>query len=425
MADCVVIGGGAAGMMAAYSASAFFDNVILLEKNEKLGKKLYITGKGRCNVCNNCDPDDFFANVVHNGKFMYSAFYGFDNHSLMDLIESTGCELKIERGGRVFPVSDHSSDIIRAVDTLLKRNRVKVLLRTTASDITVTNTGDGRKRVTGVRLKNGEEIRCDRVIVATGGLSYPSTGSTGDGHRLLEKLGHEITACSPSLVPFNTKETWPASLKGLTLKNVSIRLDAPEDGTDTGKKKGRQGCLYEGFGEMLFTHFGVSGPLILSASAAYSGLKKSKDCILHIDLKPALSREQLDKRILRDFDEARNMNLSNGIKGLLPAAMIQVMIKMAELDPTKKINEITREERERLIDCIKDLKLTVTGCRGYEEAVITRGGVSVKEIDPSTMESKLIEGLYVAGELLDVDALTGGYNLQIAWSTGYLAGIDK
>ena len=420
---CVVIGGGAAGMLAAYSAASggVFDEVLLLEKNEKLGKKVYITGKGRCNVTNDCEPEEFFRNIVSNPKFMYSAYYGFDQSAVMRLIEENGCDLKTERGNRVFPVSDHSSDVIKALNDALKRAGVKVRLNTAVTKILTEGSGDSRK-VTGVTLDNGEKIATDRAVIATGGLSYPSTGSTGDGHRWLRDLGHTITPCSPALVPLTVKEVGECvTMQGLSLKNVSVRLcDDPEDSSRQGEHKGHKNKpVFEGFGEMLFAHFGVSGPLILSASSKYKG----GDNILHIDLKPALSAEQLDDRILRDFEEAKNKDFRNVLGGLLPSSMIPVIIDRSGIPADKKIHDITRQEREQLIRTIKDYTLHVTGTRDFNEAIITRGGVSVKEINPSTMESKFVRGLYIAGELLDVDAYTGGFNLQIAWSTGYLAGM--
>ena len=428
MADrCVVVGGGAAGMMAAYSASFNFSEVILIEKNEKLGKKVYITGKGRCNVTNDCEPETFFENVVSNPKFLYSAYYGFDNGAVMKLISDNGCPLKRERGDRVFPVSDHSSDVIKALNDALKRRNVKVRLGIGLKDI-ITDSG----RAHGVVLTDGTKTECDRVILATGGLSYASTGSDGYGHRLLKRLGHTVTDCRPALVPLCTEESCVKDMQGLSLKNVSVKLyNAPEDmcasepkqKTDKGKsrKKG-DGLIYDGFGEMLFTHFGVSGPLILSASSYYAAKCHGKTAILHIDLKPALTHEQLDKRILRDFEEAKNKAFRNSLNALLPSSMIPVIIDRCKIDPDKQVNSVTKREREVLVNTLKDFTLTVTGTRDYNEAIITQGGVSVKEVDPSTMESRLIKNLYIAGELLDVDALTGGFNLQIAWSTGFLAG---
>ena len=430
---CIVVGGGAAGMMAACSAADGFDEVILLEKNEKLGKKIYITGKGRCNVTNDCDADVFFGNVVRNSKFLYSAYYGFDNNMLTELIERSGCKLKTERGGRVFPVSDKASDIIRTFERLLANKKVDVRLNTAVKDIVTDRSSDGDTIATGVRLKNRTEIKGDRIILATGGLSYPSTGSDGDGHRWLKGLGHEITECRPSLVPLRTKEGWVKSLQGLSLKNVGVRLNDLSDEDDTGsdadeatgkkRKNKKGGLIYEGFGEMLFTHFGVSGPLILSASSFYAGGAYTGGAVLHIDLKPALDTEKLDARILRDFEGAKNKDIKNILGGLMPNSMIDVMLDISRIDGTKKVHDITKEERNRLTKAIKDIRLHITGTGDYNEAIITRGGVNVGEINPSTMESKLVKNLYVAGELLDTDALTGGFNLQIAWSTGHLAGM--
>ena len=432
---CVVVGGGAAGMMAAYSASAGFNEVILLEKNEKTGKKIYITGKGRCNVTNDCEPDEFFKNIVSNPKFMYSAYYGFDQSALMRFIEESGCPLKTERGNRVFPVSDHSSDVIKALNRALESAKVKVRLNTTVKNINVEIDGE-QKRATGVTLSDGERIDCDRVILATGGLSYASTGSTGDGHRMLKELGHTITECRPALVPLTVMEgNECAAMQGLSLKNVAVRMTKPEKddsitvanknvAVGAGKKK-KVSVIYEGFGEMLFTHFGLSGPLILSASSEYAKyIQKSgcRDALLHIDLKPALSFEQLDNRVLRDFDNAKNKDFRNVLGGLLPSSLIPVIIKRCGISPDRKVHDITKEERLIFVRCTKDLVMHINGTRGYNEAIITQGGVSVKEIDPSTMESKIIGGLFVAGELLDIDAYTGGFNLQIAWSTGYAAG---
>lgn len=403
----VVIGGGAAGMMAAAAAAENGRPVILLEKNEKLGKKIYITGKGRCNVTNACGQDKFFENIVSNPKFLYSAFHTFDNKRLETFLENNGCHLKEERGERVFPVSDHASDVTAAFERFLKKNGVQVRLHSEVRSIET----DGRK-ITGVTLADGSAIPVGSVIVATGGLSYPVTGSTGDGHRMAQSLGHTVTDCAPALVSLETEEDWIKKLQGLSLKNVSLTMSC-------GKKK-----RYQGFGEMLFTHYGVSGPLVLSASSFY-GKKKGADAVLlTIDLKPALSDEQLDKRILRDFEENRNRQFKNALGGLYPAKLISVMIERSGIDPEKRVHEVTKQERRRLVELTKAFTLRVKGKRGFDEAVITQGGVSVKEVNPSTMESKLIEGLYFAGEVLDLDGLTGGFNLQIAWSTGYLAGIN-
>ena len=406
MSRVAVIGGGAAGMLAAIAAAEHGHQVQLFEKNEKLGKKIYITGKGRCNVTNACDTEELFAAVVHNPKFLYSSFYSFTNQDMMELVERNGCPLKTERGGRVFPVSDKSSDVIRALTVCLKNAGVQVRLY---EEVDSVETRDGR--VSGIRLKKtGEIVSADAVIVATGGLSYPSTGSTGDGYRFAEKTGHTVTDLSPALVPFETAESVVKDLQGLALKNIQAKI-----------LKGKK-VLYEGFGEMLFTHFGVSGPVLLSASSYGAAQLKKGPLTLSLDLKPALSEEQLDARILRDFEEQKNKQYKNSLSRLLPAKMIPVIVERSGIDPDKKINEITKEERRRIVQAVKDFRQTLTGLRGYKEAIITQGGVSVREINPSTMESKLVKGLYFAGEVLDLDAVTGGYNLQIAWSTGHLAG---
>jgi len=407
MKKCIVIGGGAAGMMAALAAADDSWQVELLEKNEKLGKKIYITGKGRCNVTNDCEPDTFFANVVSNPKFLYSAYYSFDNTQVMQLLEENGCPLKMERGNRVFPVSDHSSDVIKTLQNALIKKKVKITLQTEVKELLIE---DGH--VCGVRLSDGTWLKADAVVVATGGISYPSTGSTGDGYRMAEKTGHRVTDVKPALVPFTVKENWPLSLQGLALKNVEVTLK-------DGKKE-----IYRGFGEMLFTHFGISGPLILSASSYYGKKYSGREVQLYLDLKPALTVEQLDKRILRDFEEKKNKQLKNALDGLLPAKMIPVIVQLTQIPPEKYVHDITKEERQMLTELLKNLPLTVTGTRPFTEAIITQGGVHVKDVNPSTMESKLIKGLYFAGEVLDLDALTGGFNLQIAWSTGYLAGMS-
>lgn len=405
MNDVIVIGGGAAGMMAALAAAKGGARVTLLEKNEKLGKKLFITGKGRCNVTNACETQDFFENVVTNPKFLYSAVYGFDNRRFMNLLEELGCPLKIERGERVFPVSDHSSDVIKALHNALINEGVDVKLSAGVKELLF-----GENCVEGVLLHNGRKLSAKSVIVATGGISYAATGSTGDGYAFAEAAGHELIPQRPSLVPLETKEQFCKELMGLSLKNVRVSLLAENK------------LLYEGFGEMLFTHFGVSGPLILSASSYYAQKAYGKQASLSVDLKPALSMEQLDKRLLRDFTENKNKRFENALGGLFPARLIPVMAALSGIAGEKRACEITKEERLAFAGLIKKLPLTVTGSRGFAEAVITKGGVSVKEIAPSTMQSKKMKGLYFAGEVLDVDALTGGYNLQIAWSTGYLAG---
>ncbi len=405
----IVVGGGAAGAMAAIAAARSGSRTTLFEKNEKIGKKLFITGKGRCNVTNACETEELFDNVVSNGKFLYSAFYSFDNNSTMDFFEQAGCMLKTERGDRVFPKSDHSSDVIAALNRELSERGVEVFLHTPVKEILLEERPDG-KRVRGVRLADGREEPADSVVVATGGISYESTGSTGDGYRFAERAGHKLAEAKPALVPFNIREPFCRDMMGLSLKNVSVSLSC--DGKE----------LYQGFGEMLFTHFGVSGPLILTASSYYAKRAYGKNAVLRLDLKPALTEEQLDRRILRDFEENRNRLFKNALGGLFPAKMIPVMVALSGIDPEKKVNEVTREERKGLVSLIKGLPMTVTGCRNFSEAIITQGGVSVKEINPSTMESKIVKGLYFAGEVLDLDALTGGFNLQIAWSTGHLAG---
>lgn len=420
----IVIGGGAAGMFAAYFAASAGNKVILLEKNEKLGKKIYITGKGRCNVTNACDVEELFGNVKSNSKFLYSAFYGYDNSRVVDFFESHGMPTKVERGNRVFPVSDKSSDVIFTLQRALKEKNVDIRLNTAVRNLNFTdgfkeaqdssdekeNASDTVRRVTGVTLADGTILGADAVIVATGGLSYPSTGSIGDGYRMAESAGHTVTECTPSLVPFNVKEQWVKELQGLSLKNTAISIY-------NGKKK-----LYVDFGEMLFTHFGVSGPMILSASASIKQSLIKEPLTMYIDLKPALTQEALDKRILREFEEAKNKQFKNSINRLLPAKMIPVIIELSGIDPDKKVNEISKEERNNLLILFKKLPVTLNGPRGWNEAIITKGGIKVKEINPSTMESKLVKNLFFAGEVLDLDAYTGGFNLQIAWSTGYLAG---
>ncbi len=400
----VVVGGGAAGLMAAAAAAQAGANVLLLERNEKLGKKLYITGKGRCNVTNACDTQDLFGQILRNAKFMYSAIYTFDNFRVMDFFEQNGTPLKTERGGRVFPVSDHASDIIRALSNALERGQVNVRLHTRAASVS--------KQADSFVVKdtNGASFAADKVILATGGLSYPSTGSTGDGYGFAQHFGHTIQTLNPSLTAMVAKESYIKELQGLSLKNVRARIF---DGAK---------LVYDDFGEMLFTHFGVSGPLMLSASAVVNDCLLSRHLQLFIDLKPALTIEQLDQRILRDFEKFKNKQFKNALGALLPSRLIPVAVALSQVDAERKVHEITKEERKSLLQVLKNFPATLTGFRDFKEAIITRGGVHVKEIDPSTMESKLVKGLYFAGEMLDVDALTGGYNLQAAWSSGYLAG---
>lgn len=406
MAKIIVTGGGAAGMMAAAAAAERGNQVILFEKNEKLGKKLFITGKGRCNLTNACEPEKLFDYIITNPRFLYSAFHMFDNEAVIRYFEEAGLKTKTERGERVFPVSDHSSDVTAALSRRLKELHVEVRTNSPVAGV-ITENGS----VLGVRQEHGKKEAADAVILATGGLSYPSTGSTGDGYRMAVKMGHTLIKTAPCLVPLKTAEEWGKKLQGLSLKNVTLSLG-----------QGGEKPFYEGFGEMLFTHFGVSGPLVLSASSYYAGRKNKRDCKLWIDLKPALSVEQLDKRICRDFEENSNRQFKNALGGLFPAKLIPVMIELSGIDAEKTVNRITREERNHLVFLTKHLEMSINGTGDYEEAVITRGGICVKEVNPSTMESKLVKGLYFAGEMLDLDALTGGFNLQIAWSTGYLAG---
>lgn len=403
MERTVVIGGGAAGMMASIHNARAGRPVILLEKNEKLGKKLFITGKGRCNLTNACDVSDLFSNIITNPKFLYSSFYGFSNQDTMAFFESIGLPLKVERGGRVFPQSDKSSDVIRCLERECRRLNVDIRLNTKVSGLIIQ---DGA--VQGLTLQNGGKIGAGRVILATGGMAYPSTGSTGDGYKMAEKAGHTLTELRPSLTGIRTREDTPRQLQGLTLKNVEIKIRPAGKGT----------VYFRDFGEILFTHYGVSGPLILSASSQIGDCLKEETLILHIDLKPALTEEQLDKRILRDFSEAGGQSLKNAMAKLLPKSFIPVLLERCRLSD-RKANQLTKEERQGLSEKMKDFTLTLAGLRSFDEAIVTKGGVRVHEVDPQTMESKIVKGLYLVGEILDLDALTGGYNLQIAWSTGF------
>ena len=415
MSKVLIVGGGAAGMMAAVTAARQGDEVSLFGKNEKLGKKLFITGKGRCNITNAADIEAFFRAMNSNPKFMYSGFYSFTNDQVIQFFEDLGVQTKIERGDRVFPVSDHSSDVINALSREMKRLGVQIYLHSEVRELLVEELSDAdgtEMTVSGVVLASGKKIRGDSVIVTTGGASYPSTGSTGDGYRFAKACGHKVTDLLPALVPMEVKEWYAGELMGLSLRNIEIKI------TD-GKKK-----LYEEFGEMLFTHYGVTGPVILSASSVVGRRLKQKELTLHIDLKPALAEEQLDKRVLRDFELNHNRQFKNAVDGLFPAKLKPVMVELSGIPEEKKVNEITKEERLKFVRLIKDFTMTLTSLRGYNEAIITKGGVSVKEIDPGTMESKLVHRLYFAGEVLDLDAMTGGFNLQIAWSTGYLAGLN-
>lgn len=402
-------------MMAAVTAARQGDEVSLFEKNEKLGKKLFITGKGRCNITNAADIEAFFRAMNSNPKFMYSGFYSFTNDQVIQFFEDLGVQTKIERDDRVFPVSDHSSDVINALSREMKRLGVQIYLHSEVRELLIEELSDAdgtEMTVSGVVLASGKKIRGDSVIVTTGGASYPSTGSTGDGYRFAKACGHKVTDLLPALVPMEVKEWYAGELMGLSLRNIEIKI------TD-GKKK-----LYEEFGEMLFTHYGVTGPVILSASSVVGRRLKQKELTLHIDLKPALAEEQLDKRVLRDFESNHNRQFKNAVDGLFPAKLKPVMVELSGIPEEKKVNEITKEERLKFVRLIKDFTMTLTSLRGYNEAIITKGGVSVKEIDPGTMESKLVHRLYFAGEVLDLDAMTGGFNLQIAWSTGYLAGLN-
>ena len=409
MSKVLIIGGGAAGMMAGVFAARNHHEVHILEKNEKLGKKVFITGKGRCNVANACDTEELFPAVMSNPKFLYSGFYSFGPQDVMNFFEEAGVPLKVERGNRVFPQSDHSSDIIRALERELKKAGAKVHLHTTVKEIVKKPEAE---KVTGVILEDGTFMEGDAVIVATGGFSYQNTGSTGDGYRFARELGLKVTDISPSLVPLKTKEDYIPKLQGLSLKNTGLTIK-------NGKK-----VLYEDFGEMMFTHFGVTGPMILSASA-HIGAKLAKaengELCAYLDLKPALTKEQLDARILREFETGQNKQFKNVIGVLFPSSLTPVMLELGGIPAEKKIHDISREERQHFVDLVKAFPFTITGMGEFKEAIITKGGVSVKEINPGTMESKKISGLYFAGEVLDLDAVTGGYNLQIAWSTAYLA----
>lgn len=403
MEKVIIIGGGAAGMIAAYSAALTSKQVILLEKNEKLGKKIFITGKGRCNLTNASDMNTVMENVVSNKRFLFSAFKNFTNEDIMNLVENNGTKLKIERGNRVFPVSDHSSDIIKSLENAIRDLHVDIRLNTKVDELIIEN-----DRCIGVTIGKNK-IMADAVIVATGGMSYQATGSDGDGYRFAKEAGLSVSKLYPSLVPFNIEGERIKALQGLSLKNIHAYI--------YNDKK----LVYDEFGEMLFTHFGVSGPVIISASAVI-GNRNIKGYKLSIDLKPALDEEKLDERILRDFAEQKNKALKNSLNKLFPAKLIDEVIFQSKLDPDKKVNLLTKEERHSLVHATKNLEYVISSTRGFNEAIITKGGVEVSQINPKTMESKKIKGLFFAGEVLDLDAFTGGYNLQIAWSTGYAAG---
>lgn len=402
MSTVIVIGGGPAGMMAAIAASKKH-NTILIEKNEKLGKKLYITGKGRCNVTNAKDINDFFDYIPGNSTFLYSALYTFTNEDTINFFENLDVKLKVERGDRVFPKSDKSSDIISALEKTLRKNNVDIKLNTKVKKFVFEN-----NVINAVQLEDGSIVEGDNFILCTGGISYPQTGSTGEGFKIAQDLGHNITKLIPSLVPIEIEEDWIKDLQGLSLKNVELTI-----------KDNKNKNLYRDFGEMLFTHFGISGPIVLSASRI---INKSDNLKAIIDLKPALSNEELDKRIQKDFSKCLNKDFKNSLDELLPKKLISIIIALSGIDSIKKVNLITKEERKNLVNLIKNLSLNIKGLRPIAEAIVTAGGVNVREIDPSTMKSKILNNLYFAGEIIDVDAYTGGFNIQIALSTGYLAG---
>ena len=405
MGKVIIVGAGPAGMMAAGKAAENGNEVHIFERNSIVGKKIYITGKGRCNVTNDSDVENFINNIPNNPYFLYSALYGFTSEDTVRFFNNLGVETKVERGNRVFPVSDKAGDIAKALEKYLKKNKVNIHLNSRVESLIIKE-----NKACGIKLANGKEYFSDAVIVTTGGLSYPGTGSTGDGYKFAKDCGHTVTKLMPSLVPLRAEEKWCADLMGLSLKNMAITVK-----DEKGKK------IYEDFGEMLFTHFGVSGPVILSASCHLTNLGSQK-AKLYIDLKPALDFKALDLRILRDFEKFINKNFINALDELLPKKLIPVIVNLSGIDQYKKVHDITKEERKSLCSLIKALPVTITGDYGFGQAVITRGGVDVDEINPSTMESKIIKGLYFAGEIIDCDAYTGGYNLQIAFSTGFAAG---
>ena len=417
MSKVIIIGGGPAGMMAAITAKENKNDVLIIEKNNQLGKKLLITGKGRCNITSSSDMDTFIRNTPGNGMFLYSAYQQYTNKDIIKFLNEQGLEVKEERGNRIFPITDKSIDVLKCFTKKLKELNIDIKYNEKVLEILVENI-DGKTKVTGVKTSSGI-LEADKVILATGGKSYPLTGSTGDGYKLAQKLGHSITEIKPSLVPlkaYNKSEC--KQLQGLSLRNVKIKL------MDIEKNK----KIYEDFGEMIFTHFGVSGPIILSASAhlvRYKNIERlfnEKKIILKIDLKPALQDKKLNDRVLRDFEQVKNKQFKNSLDKLLPQKLIPIIIERSKINPNKKVNEITKKEREKLIKEIKDFEIEIIGFRPIEEAIITSGGINIKEIDPKTMESKKVKGLYFAGEIIDVDSYTGGFNLQIAYSTGYVAG---
>lgn len=404
MSKVIVVGGGPAGLMAASQAALYGNNVTLLEKNPRTGRKLIITGKGRCNITNACDNDTFISNVVSNPRFLYSAINGFDTSDTVSFFNSLGLETKVERGNRVFPVSDKAMDVADALLNYARNTGVKVICSSPVDSLVIED-----NTIKGVRCINGKTYYCDAVIIATGGKSYPLTGSTGDGYSLAQSAGHTVTDIVPSLVPLIISGSECKDMQGLSLRNISVSV------TDNGKK------IYEDFGELVFTHYGVSGPVILSASVHLNDYK-NKNYRLSIDLKPALDAETLDKRLIRDFEKYNLKEVGNSLSDLLPSKLIPVVIKRWGIDKTTRCNSVTKEQRKALIDILKGMEFDITGTRPIDEAIITRGGVKTSEVNPKTMESKLCKGLYFCGEVLDLDAYTGGFNLQIAFSTGYLAG---
>lgn len=409
--NIIVIGGGPAGMMAAGAAAERGHNVKLIEQNKILGKKLLITGKGRCNLTNACDDvETLIQNVPTNGNFLYSAFYTFSNTSVIDFFNKLGVETKVERGNRVFPASDRSSDIVEALRNYIIKNNVEIINDRVDSILTVNDNSDEKNKISGVICNNRGKIFADGIIVATGGMSYQKTGSTGDGYFWAEELGHTITEIRPSLVPVEVKEGWIQDVLGLTLKNISIKV-----------KNSKNKTVYTDFGEMMFAHFGLTGPVILSASAHMKNIK-SEQYTIELDLKPGLNEKQLDERVLRDFSENLNKDFKNSLNKLIPKKLIDPVIEMSGIDPFKKVNSITKSERTSLVDLLKCIKFNVVDFCPIEQAIVTSGGINVKEINPSTMESKIVDGLFFAGEIIDVDAYTGGFNLQIAFSSGFLAG---
>ena len=418
----IVVGGGPAGILAAISAAESCDEVILLEKMNSLGKKLLITGKGRCNITSSLNVSEFVQNIPGNGRFLFSSFQNYTNTDIINLLKEEGLEVKEERGNRIFPVTDRAEDVLKAFSKRLKKNNIEVKYNKKVVDILVEENKIKEVVYMDTKTEQKETLQCEKVILATGGKSYPITGSTGEGHILAQKLGHNIIKLKPSLVPLESYEkNLCQNMQGLSLKNVGIKI----------MDKSNNKAIYEDFGEMLFTHFGVSGPTILSSSAHLLRYKNVEQLLqdekveLLIDLKPALVEEKLDTRILRDFEEEKNKSFKNSLDKLLPKKMIEQFVFLVKIDPEKKVNEITKEERKKIVELMKKFTIKISGFRKIEEAIITSGGVDTKEIDPKTMESKLIKGLFFAGEIIDVDGYTGGFNLQIAYSTGYVAGRNK